>query len=343
MVRAALRARTARAVRSALRRRGFALVRIDDASYHWISRVDDRRGIPEALATELAQDEPPRLAALRARYAGMDEAITVHSWWRDRRVRGQIDLRYFRGDSPIMWHYLEDGRLTRFKYHTFLRHVAAVDETGLLGRLDEDGAFGCWTFEYPGWPMVSRDLLDSVLELEFLRRHVPAASRDGFRVLDIGAGYGRLAHRMASVTPGLVDYCCVDAIPEMTYLAEVYLDHRGVTPPARVVELPDVDDVVARDAFDLVVNIHSFSECTHDAVAWWARRLATLDADRLLIVPNEPTELLTREIDGSRRDFAPLIEQAGFALDVREPVISDPAVRDLLDVHDHFHLYRRVR
>ena len=61
----------------------------------------------------------------------------------------------------------------------------------------------------------------------------------------------------------------------------------------------------------------------------------------LLIVPNKPTELLTLETDGTRRDFAPLIERAGYRLVRREPVIDDPAVADLLRLDDHFHLYAR--
>ena len=53
-------------------------------------------------------------------------------------------------------------------------------------------------------------------------------------MLDIGAGYGRLAHRMSAAFPQLEDYCCVDAVPESTFLSEYYLRHRGCTPPARV-------------------------------------------------------------------------------------------------------------
>ena len=34
----------------------------------------------------------------------------------------------------------------------------------------------------------------------------------------------------------------------------------------------------------------------------------------LLIVPNEPAQLLTLEADGSRRDFRRLIEEAGYRL-----------------------------
>jgi hypothetical protein len=42
------------------------------------------------------------------------------------------------------------------------------------------------------------------------------SDRPRFSVLDIGAGYGWLAHRMTQAYPELSDYCCVDAIPEAT-------------------------------------------------------------------------------------------------------------------------------
>ncbi len=74
-------------------------------------------------------------------------------------------------------------------------------------------------------------------ELCFLERELGLRERERFSVLDIGAGYGRLAHRMAAAhAERLADYCCVDAVPESTFVSEYYLRHRGVAPPARVVE-----------------------------------------------------------------------------------------------------------
>jgi hypothetical protein len=48
------------------------------------------------------------------------------------------------------------------------------------------------------------------------------------------------------------------------------------------------------------------------------------------------------EEDGSRRDFGPILERHGFELAAREPVVADPAVRELLDLHDRFHLFERT-
>ena len=187
---------------------------------------------------------------------------------------------------------------------------------------------------------MSRDLLQSVNELAFLDRALDLAGRERFSVLDIGAGYGRLAHRMTAAHQRLADYCCVDAIPDSTFLSEYYLRHRDCD-RARVVALDELDSALAPGAFDLAVNIHSFSECPYDAVAWWVERLARLELPGVLIVPNEPTDLLSLEADGTRRDYSPLLERAGYRLARREPVIEDAAVRELLELHDHFHLFER--
>jgi SAM-dependent methyltransferase len=227
------------------------------------------------------------------------------------------------------------------KYFVFMQYVRGRDSRGLLERLSEDGAFGCWSFEFPGYPKVSRDLLDSVNELLFLDRHLGILDQSHLRVLDIGAGYGRTAHRMVEAAEDVADYCCVDAIPESTFLCQYYLQFRGCAPPARVVPLHEVDAALAPHQFDLAVNIHSFSECTHEAVSWWVNCLDRLAVPNLLVVPNDEDELLAFEPDGSRRDFRPVIEASGYELTVLEPVLDDPAVRELVRVHDRFFLFRR--
>ena len=301
---------------------------------------DDTSPLPPGAEAELS-DANARLADLRARYAALDLPALTPSRWTDEAVRDFLDLRYFRGETLITWHYRELPRISALKFFVFGRYVRDRDALGLLGRLGEDGAFGCWTFSYPGYGTYSRDLLESVNELAFLERRLGVSGKGGYRVLDVGAGYGRLAHRFAEAFPGAADYCCVDAIPEATFLSEYYLRHRGASPPARVVALDRVDSELEPGGFDLAVNVHAFSECTYAAIEWWVALLDRLAVPRLFLVPNEPDELLTLEADGSRRDFAPLLERAGFGLTCREPVIDDPAVRELLHLDDHFHLFER--
>jgi hypothetical protein len=59
----------------------------------------------------------------------------------------------------------------------------------------------------------------------------------------------------------------------------------------------------------------------------------------LFVIPNEPEGMLSIEPDGSRRDLLPVLADAGYRLTAREPVIADEAVREILRLHDHFHLF----
>ena len=299
-------------------------------------RYDDRVPLPGGAEAHLRPDSP-RLLELRAAYAALRVPAVEHSQWRPDNVAGYLDLQYFRGDSMIQWNYRELPRATRLKLFAYLNYLEEDDGEQFLRTLTEDGLFGCWTYEFPGRPRVSRDLLDSVNELHFLNRQLSLQERDSLRVLDIGAGYGRLAHRMAVAIPSLTDYCCVDAVPESTFLCEYYLRFRGCAPTARTVGLHELDRLQP-GSFDLAVNVHSFSECTEAAVRWWLERLRELEVPLLFVVPNEPDGFLSREVDG-RRDLMPVLEAAGYRLGVREPVIADPAVREMVRIRDRFHLF----
>jgi hypothetical protein len=301
---------------------------------------DDTVPLPDGAGSELSV-QSPRLRELRAAYANSGLPVTVPSIWNDDLLGRELDLRYFRGETPFVWHYRELPRAMFLKYFIFAEYVRARDRHDLLGRLGEDGAFGCWSFQYADYPRISRDLLDSVNEISFLDRHLGVMERPGLRVLDIGAGYGRSAHRMVRALPDLADYCCVDAVPESTFVCEYYLRHRGCAPPARVVPLHELEGALEPGHFDLAVNIHSFSECTYEAIAWWMAEIERLRIPNLLIVPNDPDELLAFERDMSRRDFRPLVEAAGYDLKVCEPVVDDPAVRELLRLPDQFFLFHR--
>jgi len=317
------------------------LIRLTPEDHRYLTSLyDDTSPLPPGAAAELEPTNPV-LADLRERYAALDLPVLDASRWRRDAIEGFLDLRYFRGETLITWHYRELPRISELKFFVFASYVRERDELGLLERLGEDGAFGCWTFSYSGYGRYSRDLLESVNEICFLERQLQLSRRPNLRILDIGAGYGRLAHRMSDALPDLADYCCVDAIPESTFLSGYYLEHRGVCPPSRVVALDRIGAELHPGSFDLAVNVHAFPECTYEAIRWWLELLAQLEVPQLLIVPNESDALLSLEADGTRRDFAPLVEAAGYALSTREPVIDDPAVRELLALDDSFFLFER--
>jgi SAM-dependent methyltransferase len=226
----------------------------------------------------------------------------------------------------------------RLKYYIFSDAVRRKDTMQLLAKLEEDDAFGCTTFEFAGLPRVSRDLLDSVVELNFLHKHMKILNRD-LRVLDIGAGYGRMAHRMMQANPRIQSYTCVDAVPESTFLCEFYLRYRNVPDSAQVIPLDNLQQTLAAGHYDLALNIHSFSECTFEAIEWWLSQLRLLGVGHLMIVPNHPEQFLSFEADRSQRDYAPLLQKYGYSLAAREPVFDDPAVQEIL-VKDSMFLFR---
>lgn len=328
-------------VRAILRRLGIDVVRLPthDRRYFAPSR-DDSRPLPEGAAAVLRGDNP-RLVELRQRYAQLDLPMATRTMWRDDYLAREVDLTRFRGDNAYVWQFRNLGAGAREKYYFYLRDVAGRDHLGLLKTLAEDGLFGCWAFEYPGWPVVSRDLLDSINELYFLDRHLQLLRRPGMNVLDIGAGYGRLAHRALAAAPALGRYVCVDGVPESTFLCEYYLGLRGCLDRAEVVPLDEFDRRLAAHRFDVAVNVHSFSEMSFAAIDGWISRIAVRDVPWLLVVPNDGGRFLTMEPDGSRREFGPVLTAHGYELAVEEPVFPDPTFRAFMGVTDRFFLFRR--
>ena len=212
------------------------------------------------------------------------------------------------------------------------RHLQQIDHLGLLSKLTEDGLFGAYTFRVDDDRVVSRDLLDSIAEIYFLVEELGLERLSGARVLDIGAGYGRLAHRLTMALPEVEAVLCVDAVAESTFLSEYYLRFRGVDDRAVVVPFDEIDDRLSRERIDVAVNIHSFSECTESAVAWWLELISRHRVPYLMVVPNPGdhggTKLLTREGDGRHNDFRKTLESVGYRLRSQRPKYGDPGVQE---------------
>jgi FkbM family methyltransferase len=301
------------------------------------SGYDARTPLSSQDSAFLSPDNP-RLLELQRQYKELDLPAIRHHLWVSSRVTAHVDLKYFRGDNLYVWHYPEHPRAMALKLFVYLRYIEGRGGGRLLRALPEDGAFGCWTAEVAGFGKVSRDQLDAANEILFLERELGLLSRERLRVLDIGAGYGRLALRMAQAVPGLTDYCCVDAVPESTFLSEFYLKFRGCSPPARTVPLPEFSRLEP-DQFDLAVNIHSFSECTIEAIHWWVQEIRRLRIPHLFVVPNEADGILSSEPDGSYHSALPVLEEAGYLPVTKERAIGDQAVRHLARIMDNFYLF----
>lgn len=74
-------------------------------------------------------------------------------------------------------------------YALTMYYVRALDTLGLLDLLEEDGAYGACTFTIDG-KMVSRDLLDSIMEIYFLDRQLGSQRSLIFASSILGLGTG---------------------------------------------------------------------------------------------------------------------------------------------------------
>jgi hypothetical protein len=264
----------------------------------------------------------PRLAELRARYAAHPIG-RGHSAWTDQYLAREVRLPYFRGDNAYIWQTRaiagESPLDPAVKYLLTSHYCQDIDALGCWSRLDEDGQFGVLTFPFKR-RRVSRDLLDSILELNFLERHIGISRMAAPTVLDIGAGYGRLGHRLAQALPQLRYALCTDGVAMSTFLCEYYLRFRGVTDRVRAIPLDEIEETLRVTPIDIVTNIESFSECTIRTIDWWIDLIATAGVTYLLVQPNYRDALESLELDGSKLDFRPVIESHGFDLVASESI-----------------------
>ncbi len=330
-----------RRTKHAFARRGLLISTIgdEDRRYHQVSHADGVP-LPPGAEVELRADHP-RLRELHDAYARLDHAAAVATQWSDSFLKKNLSLAWFRGDNAYVWQLRLFSDSARTRNYLALLDIQSRDKAGLLEELEEDGLFGAYRFFYKAHPPVSRDLLDSVNEINYLDAQMGLFGLDAPTVLDIGAGYGRLAHRMATGVPKLARYDCTDGVAESTFLCEYYTRFRGLGEKVRVVPLTEVASLA--DRYDVAVNLHSFSECSHAAIRWWLERIAEREIDWLLIVPNTQGTLLSTEYDGQREDFLPDVLAAGYELADHRPIYESDDLRDMIGIHDEFFLFRRTR
>ena len=281
-------------------------------------------GLPDD-AREYLTPNNLKLIDLKRRYAtcNPDVAARDRYWW-NGYVRAE-DIAYFRGDNAYVWQVRElNGNILGYTLATY--YVKSIDSYNLLELLTEDEAFGIFTFEIAG-RTVSRDLLDSIMEISFLDRHIGLMSCREITVLDIGAGYGRLAYRMSTSVPGLKNYLCADAVPESTFISDFYLNYRNADHKTKVIALDQVEQGLTAQKVDLGLSIHSFSECSLKAIEWWVSRLGGANVTNLFIVASDTarTGVPLRSAEGN--DFSPILSHYGYKLLAHEPRYSDPVVQ----------------
>ncbi|MGA2321985.1 MAG: putative sugar O-methyltransferase [Solirubrobacteraceae bacterium] len=130
------------------------------------------------------------------------------------------------------------SRSSSWRYKFFVGAIWEVarreDRSGLTERLCEPAVGNPIRVRHRG-RLISQDLANSIIELTFVGRS--GVVREGSRVAELGAGYGRLAYVYAEACP--LTYCIFD-IPPTLAVAQWYLTE--VLGPERVVPYaPDGD------------------------------------------------------------------------------------------------------
>jgi hypothetical protein len=275
-------------------------------------------------ASRYLKPDNSKLIDLQQRYDLFDADVTTPFVWTSEHVHEE-DIAHFRGDNAWVWQVR--GKNTNIlAYALSFYYVKSMDTLGLLDKLTEDESFGSFVFPVAG-RQISRDLLDSIVEIYFLDRRLGLGSRAGFRILDVGAGYGRLAHRMVNAFTALETYYCTDAVAVSTFVSEYYLRFRGAD-RAVVIPLDEIETTLQNHPVDLAINVHSFSECRIQAIEWWVRLLSRHRIKNLMIVPNQSTSGGERLLTNDGQDFLPLLEQYGYRTVVKEPKYLDPVVQE---------------
>ncbi|MBS1249622.1 MAG: hypothetical protein MAG431_01202 [Chloroflexi bacterium] len=284
-------------------------------------------------AAEALRYQNPTLVEYCQRYAAFDERVTTPLKWTQDLVSDR-DLQTFRGHNAYVY---QTGSLTRniVAYTLAAYYIKANDPFGLWDTLQEKGDFGVLAHKVDG-KLISRDLLDSILEINFLESLLKLSSWENLSVLDIGAGYGRLAHRMVAAYDNLGQYLCTDAFPVSTFLCDYYLRYKGIGEKAKSIPLDEIEKRLEKTTINLAVNVHSFSECQWSAIDWWMSLLQKNRVKYLMIVPNTGEQLLTFD----RKDFLPLVEEKGYRRIALAPKYNDPAVQKYGANPDHYHLFQ---
>lgn len=315
----------------------------------WASHDGHNRASRRALMAALAATPgfvPPMLgpdvpdAARRAHFEALlappPGELSFWSGWLDPSdppdFRGEVSVSQGAAHEASNW----GGAALLDAYRLQHLHALAEDRLGLLHGMVEDGAYGALRFTVGG-RIVSRDMLDSAMELNFVARHVGLQRGDAFTWADIGAGWGRLVHRCLEGFPAARGMA-LDAVPYSSWTAEHYLRHRGVLGRADVggrALLVGARPLVAS-------NVHSWSEAPIASIRAWLDALAGAGTPWLFFVPHDRTAV-SLEGDGPGQPILPEITARGWTLVAEQPKYgASPALRrHALYPFVHYFLFRR--
>ncbi|HDL01261.1 MAG TPA: putative sugar O-methyltransferase, partial [candidate division Zixibacteria bacterium] len=251
------------------------------------------------------------------------------------------NLPQFRSDNKYVYQTRDkntpDSTVLTYKY------IKQKDTLGILNQDSENGGFGAEVVQIPIFGLVSRDLLDSANELNFLENIIGISKIENLTVFDIGSGYGRLAVHSIMNLNNIEKYVCLDAVPESLGICEFYLRYKQLNSEKYHISFFPEDYSPPENS--IAVAIHSFSEMPLESVLNWIKFLKEMETDWILVVPNREKhkgkKLLATEVDGSRPDYSRLLLEYSYEKYGIFPKYDDPDIQEFGISPTMYHLYKR--
>ena len=275
-------------------------------------------------AKEYLHPKNPRLEQLRNDYQKFLAKNFKKGLWTENYLKNE-DLLFFRGDNPYVYQK-RGNQLSIFAYLITYYWFKSNNKTDDLSLFNEEKSFGVYNYVIDK-KNITRDLLDSFNEIAFLKENVFKNYENKVKVLEIGAGYGRLAKWLTKNTELVEHYYCIDGIPESTFISEYFLKKYHKINEVTIVPIDQKEFLIENVKISLAINIHSFSEMTFDFVKFWIEEVNRIKVPYIFIVPNAGHKHKGDLISFDKINFKTLLESNGYELVLKREKYLDPYIQ----------------
>lgn len=225
--------------------------------------------------------------------------------WQDWQSKVESELPNF-AKCPL---YVAQGHIKQERFEEVANLVARTLSMGdtasvafSLSSKTRDAEFGARVVNTASLGDVTRMWLDSNVEIDFLRRHLPDLKE--MTALDIGAGYGRLP---VMLSPFVKEMYCTDAVPISTAICRGYCQR--FAPSVKALSLEEFVNSPGLK-IDLAINVHSFNECPMAQIQAWINAVLELGAKHLFLVDHGINlETSYKAWDNNMASFRPVLEE----------------------------------
>jgi len=201
--------------------------------------------------------------------------------WQNFQNKVKARLINFAGDELYLTQSTPSDWYTKSAYDKVAEY-AMKEGIRCSPEATRDCEFGALAIQTKALGLVTRAWLDGMIEINFIKKHMNLQEKI---VLDIGAGYGRLAVLLSESEP-TAKITCVDAVPISTFLCKKYT--AAFAPQIKVVTIQEFESLKKTLSPDLAINVHSWSECSLKQNMQWIDTIFNMGTKNIFIVTHDP-------------------------------------------------------